>query len=157
MQLLNWANVWSIAPVVIPDFIIELLFELRMLFKVFLSGHGADLFLQFLNLSYFFLQTLGLLKRFPFCFFQFHQQSIKLRFVFRGDFVYILWDLYACQKCVKKEQSIRWNKIILEAKLIKTAEKWVKNPVGWLSGFNHSWFQCFWCFWTMIRGTHSAA
>lgn len=36
---------WSIAPVVITDFIIKLLLQLRMLLEVFICRHGANLFL----------------------------------------------------------------------------------------------------------------
>lgn len=35
----------SIAPVVIPDLIIEFLFKLRMFLEVLICGHGADLLL----------------------------------------------------------------------------------------------------------------
>lgn len=41
-----WCHIWpicSIAPVVIPDFVIKLLLELRMLCKVLFSSHGAEL------------------------------------------------------------------------------------------------------------------
>jgi hypothetical protein len=48
----------SVAPVVVTDFIIELLLDLRMLCKVFICCHCADIFLHLLQFSKLLLYPL---------------------------------------------------------------------------------------------------
>jgi len=47
----------SVSPIVVTYFIVKLLFELRVLSKVLLCRHGADLLLHLLNFCNFFLQS----------------------------------------------------------------------------------------------------
>eukprot|EP01018_Ginkgo_biloba_P005743 Gb_18208 [translate_table: standard] len=58
MQKLLKAFSWLISPVIVSNFFIKFCFELWVLSKVFVSSHGGDFFLQFLNLSNFLLQPL---------------------------------------------------------------------------------------------------